>query len=232
MERVNIQTQDRRFQKTESLIRQAIESYYSDNCSTDISVKYLCQYAQITRSTFYRHYPNANAAVTAYHEYAQNELLGIFLSDSCMTKSLVAKFYRVLFHIYQCAKQKYLTVQISQFESFQTITTKIRPLVYGVWRNKYPNLLPIERRQLFTVFSYILLCEIDFWYRFEKFNLNYLFVHARRLNWLITYLPLRRNDPLLPRANQDSLVLPQGKNGGLPMFSFNQVSKKQYSGRN
>ncbi len=199
MERVQGITSDRRFQKTELKIQQAIENQNITPNGDSLKVDELCQKARISRATFYRHYPSVRTALAVYRINRENEVNEHLLLKLSSAKPLVVNFYHILAYFHQQKNQLRSSNHRTRSIYTAQLLQGLRPLVRKEWRKNYPQLTTEERERLFVVFSHSLLCELEFWDQLENLNSMYLFEHAQRLGWIVNYLPLRRHDPIFPQ---------------------------------
>ena len=63
---------------TKDAIREAFIEIYKDKHPDRITVDMICKKAYISRSTFYKHYPNSDAVITELEHEVENEMMRIY----------------------------------------------------------------------------------------------------------------------------------------------------------
>lgn len=173
---------DRRFQKTELQIQQAIiDQNLLEAPPGSVTTSEFCQKARLNRATFYRHYSDISDAVVKYSSVVQADFNRLARDRLFLDNSLGANLNLTLGFIRRHREYFRAAITTRNFSRFETIIREIEAPVCKYWRLKRPRLLNAYRDQLFTVFVYDFLRELEFWCVYENFDYDHELLHARRL---------------------------------------------------
>ena len=199
-------TQDRRYQKTESKIQQAIKKklYFTDSPGGITIIKF-CKDARISRATFYRHYGKLSEAVEQYRQNIEEDLEIAFKNYPPAVDDLKDCLHLILKHILKYQGFYRQAFERWDYAQLEPLSRRLCGPTLKLWREIKPNLQKYPQDQLLLVFIFDVFRELEFWRRYENFREDQVSRHVRRLMSLAMRLPKRKYDPILPLVGQTGL---------------------------
>jgi AcrR family transcriptional regulator len=125
-----IDMEDRRIKKTEKAIQIAFAKLLSDNSMGTLTVKKLCEIADINKSTFYLHYKDINDCADHLRDTIVEEFTNIIAPNNGSSSYLIENFSAIMENISELfSKNKDLYIPFFKSPSIASCSSKIKQLV-------------------------------------------------------------------------------------------------------
>lgn len=178
---------DKRYLRCETKIQRTIDNMFKDKKMVT-KVTDFCFYAGINPTTFYNHYSSIGEAILCRDLKESDELKAYLASNLKLSSSIKIKtLFRKTFRYIRKHKTYFEGVAArDNIRPFKGVMTIAKPILLNEWRNyrEWDAARNIRLECVYNKLTFEIASEYNEWIQVDKFNVEKVQIHIRRLVYL------------------------------------------------